>query len=47
MNVFKGFRGSVMDVRALQMIRGVGGHRGLEIQKWFQKFVKKWLETIE
>jgi hypothetical protein len=40
MNVFKGFEGSVMDVRTVQMIQGVGGHQGLKIQKWFQKFVK-------
>jgi len=25
MNVFKGFKGSVMDVRTVQMILGVGG----------------------
>lgn len=47
MNVFRGFKGSVMDVRILQMIQGVGGHQGLKIQKWFQKLVKKWLETIK
>jgi len=40
MDVFKGFKGSVMDVRTLQMIQGMGGHTGLKIQKWFQKYVK-------
>jgi len=47
MNVFKGCKGSAMDVRTVHMIQGVDGHQGLKIQKWFQKFVKWWLQTIE